>query len=129
MDIQEETFNIDPKSFRQAIQEAEQQGLRPAVVIPVDLFGLPADIETVTEIAQSHNIKVLVDGAQSFGASCHDQIVGTMGDAITTSFFRQNLLAAMGMVARYSQMIQTWLLASHPFVCMGRVKKNMTMLL
>lgn len=96
VDIREETFNIDPESFRQAIQEAEQQGLRPAVVIPVDLFGLPADIETVTEIAQSHNIKVLVDGAQSFGASCHDQIVGTMGDAITTSFFPAKPLGCYG---------------------------------
>jgi dTDP-4-amino-4,6-dideoxygalactose transaminase len=96
VDIREETFNIDPESFRQAIQEAEQQGLRPAVVIPVDLFGLPADIETVTEIAQAHDIKVLVDGAQSFGASCHDQIVGTMGDATTTSFFPAKPLGCYG---------------------------------
>lgn len=52
VDVLEDSFNIDPQSFAQAIGEARQQGLRPAVVIPVDLFGQPAEIDTITEIAQ-----------------------------------------------------------------------------
>lgn len=96
VDVLEDSFNIDPASFAQAIDEARQQGLRPAVVIPVDLFGQPADVDTITEIAQEANIKVLVDGAQSFGASSHGRIVGAMGDATTTSFFPAKPLGCYG---------------------------------
>ena len=78
VDVSEDSFNIDPESFEQAIDDARQQSLRPAVVIPVDLFGQPADVDAITEIAHQADIKVLVDGAQSFGASSHGRRVGTM---------------------------------------------------
>lgn len=96
VDVLEDSFNIDPTSFAQAIDEAKGQGLRPAVVIPVDLFGQPADIDAITKIAHVANIKVLVDGAQSFGASSHGRRVGTMGDATTTSFFPAKPLGCYG---------------------------------
>jgi dTDP-4-amino-4,6-dideoxygalactose transaminase len=96
VDVLEESFNIDPQSFAQAIDEARKQGLRPAVVIPVDLFGQPAEIDTITEIAHQADVKVLVDGAQSFGASSHGRIVGSMGDATTTSFFPAKPLGCYG---------------------------------
>lgn len=96
VDVLEDSFNIDPQSFAQAIGEARQQGLRPAVVIPVDLFGQPAEIDTITEIAHQADVKVLVDGAQSFGASSHGRIVGSMGDATTTSFFPAKPLGCYG---------------------------------
>lgn len=96
VDVLEDSFNIDPQSFAQAIDEARQQGLRPAVVIPVDLFGQPAEVDTITEIAHQDDVKVLVDGAQSFGASSHGRIVGSMGDATTTSFFPAKPLGCYG---------------------------------
>lgn len=96
VDVLEDTFNIDPVSFAQAIDEAKAGGLRPAVVIPVDLFGQPADVDSVSNIAHAHDIKVLVDGAQSFGASSHGRRVGTMGDATTTSFFPAKPLGCYG---------------------------------
>ena len=96
VDVLEDSFNIDPSSFAQAIDEAKGQGLRPAVVIPVDLFGQPADIDAITKIAHAANIKVLVDGAQSFGASSNGRKVGTMGDATTTSFFPAKPLGCYG---------------------------------
>jgi dTDP-4-amino-4,6-dideoxygalactose transaminase len=96
VDVLQDSFNIDPTSFGQAIDEAKSQGLRPAVVIPVDLFGQPANVDAVTEIAHSVGIKVLVDGAQSFGASSHGRCVGTMGDATTTSFFPAKPLGCYG---------------------------------
>ena len=83
----EDTFNIDPQSFKQAIIDSRELGLNPAVVIAVDLFGQPADVDAITEIAHAENIKVLFDGAQSFGASSKRRRVGSMGDATTTSFF------------------------------------------
>lgn len=96
VDVLEESFNIDPASFAQAIGEARQAGLRPSVVIPVDLFGQPADIDSITSIAHAEGVKVLVDGAQSFGAINHGQRVGTMGDATTTSFFPAKPLGCYG---------------------------------
>lgn len=87
VDVREDTFNIDPQSFKQAIIESRELGLNPAVVIAVDLFGQPADVDAITEIAHAENIKVLFDGAQSFGASSKRRRVGSMGDATTTSFF------------------------------------------
>lgn len=96
VDVLEDSFNIDPDSFAQAIVESRQQGLRPAVVIPVDLFGQPADIDRITDIAHKSDIKVLVDGAQSFGAISHGRRVGAMGDATTTSFFPAKPLGCYG---------------------------------
>jgi dTDP-4-amino-4,6-dideoxygalactose transaminase len=87
VDVLEDTFNIDPDSFKQAIVDCRKLGLNPSVVIAVDLFGQPADVDTITDIARSENIRVLVDGAQSFGAVSKGRRVGTMGDATTTSFF------------------------------------------
>jgi dTDP-4-amino-4,6-dideoxygalactose transaminase len=96
VDVLEDSFNIDPASFAQAIGEARQAGLRPSVVIPVDLFGQPADVDSITKIAHAEGVKVLVDGAQSFGAMSHGRRVGTMGDATTTSFFPAKPLGCYG---------------------------------
>lgn len=96
VDVLEGSFNMNPESFVHAIDEARASGLHPAVVIPVDLFGQPADIDAITQIAHAANIKVLVDGAQSFGASSHGRKVGTMGDATTTSFFPAKPLGCYG---------------------------------
>ena len=96
VDVLEGSFNLDPASFARAIDEARQKGLTPKLVIPVDLFGQPADIDAITQIAHAASIKVLVDGAQSFGASSEGRRVGTMGDATTTSFFPAKPLGCYG---------------------------------
>jgi len=96
VDVCEDTFNIDPQSFKQAIIDSRELGLKPAAVIAVDLFGQPADVDAITEIAHAESIKVLVDGAQSFGASCKGRRVGSMGDATTTSFFPAKPLGCYG---------------------------------
>ena len=96
VDVCEDTFNLDPNSLKQAIIDCRKLGLRPAVVIPVDLFGQPADVDAITLIAKNEKIKVLVDGAQSFGGSSKGRYVGTMGDATTTSFFPAKPLGCYG---------------------------------
>ena len=96
VDVSAETFNIDPQSFKQAVIDCRKHGLRPGVVIAVDLFGQPADVDAITEIAHAEKIKVLVDGAQSFGATSKSRRVGTMGDATTTSFFPAKPLGCYG---------------------------------
>lgn len=96
VDVCESSFNIDPMSFKQAIFDAKRLGLNPKVVIAVDLFGQPADVDSVTKIAHSEGIKVLVDAAQSFGAKSRARAVGTMGDATSTSFFPAKPLGCYG---------------------------------
>ena len=96
VDVCESSFNIDPVSFKQAIVDAKRLGLNPKVVIAVDLFGQPADADAVIKIADSEGIKVLVDAAQSFGAKSQGRNVGTMGDAVTTSFFPAKPLGCYG---------------------------------
>ena len=73
-------------SLRRAVSEAREAGLRPAVVVAIDLFGLPVDLHGVELVARSNEMKVLVDAAQSFGGNRGGRKVGTMGDATTTSF-------------------------------------------
>ena len=96
VDVCESSFNIDPVSLEQAIVDAKRLGLNPKVVIAVDLFGQPADSDAVTKIAHSEGIKVLIDAAQSFGATSQGRNVGTMGDAVTTSFFPAKPLGCYG---------------------------------
>ena len=96
VDVDENTFNIDPLSLKQAILDCKSLQLKPKVVIAVDLFGQPADIDVITEIVKEEGIKLLVDAAQSFGAEYKSKNVGVMGDATTTSFFPAKPLGCYG---------------------------------
>ena len=96
VDVCRETFNISSESFKQAIIDAKAMDLNLAAVIPVDLFGLPVNLDEIKEIAENENIKILVDAAQSFGAEINNRRVGSMGDATTTSFFPAKPLGCYG---------------------------------
>ena len=95
-DVVADTFNLDPASFERAIATAKQRGLKPKAVIPVDLFGLPADHDAIAAIAAAHGIKVLDDAAQAFGATYRGRKLGTLGDATATSFFPAKPLGCYG---------------------------------
>jgi dTDP-4-amino-4,6-dideoxygalactose transaminase len=96
VDVFEDTFNIDPASLEAGIAAAKRLGLAPVGVIPVDLFGLPADYDQILEIAAAHRMWVICDAAQSFGAAYRDHKVGTIGDLTTTSFFPAKPLGCYG---------------------------------
>lgn len=96
VDVCEETFNMDPKSLELAISSAKQAGLKPKVVMPVDLFGQPANYPAITEIAKAHDMVVVADAAQGFGGSLNGKRVGTLGDYTTTSFFPAKPLGCYG---------------------------------
>ena len=96
VDVRADTFNMDPESLKQAIIDCRESGLKPSTVIPVDLFGQPSEIDKITDIAHSEEMKVLVDAAQSFGGTYRGRSVGTMGDATTTSFFPAKPLGCYG---------------------------------
>jgi dTDP-4-amino-4,6-dideoxygalactose transaminase len=95
-DVDEATFNIDPKSLERAIAKAKRLGLKPRAVIPVDLFGLPAEHEAIAAIAAAENLFILDDAAQAFGATSHGRPIGTFGLATATSFFPAKPLGCYG---------------------------------
>lgn len=96
IDSLEDTYNMDPKSLEQGIQTAKKAGLKPVGIIPVDLFGQPADYDAIQSIADEYNLWVMADGAQSFGASYKGKMVGNIGDMATTSFFPAKPLGCYG---------------------------------
>jgi dTDP-4-amino-4,6-dideoxygalactose transaminase len=96
VDVIADTFNMAPASLEAGIATARRLGLTPVGVIPVDLFGLPADYDDILEIAAASGLWVLCDAAQSFGAAYNGQKVGTIGDLTTTSFFPAKPLGCYG---------------------------------
>ena len=95
-DVSPETFNLDPASCERGVATAKRLGLKPRAIIPVDLFGLPADHEAITAIARKHDLKILDDAAQGFGATYRGKKLGTFGTATATSFFPAKPLGCYG---------------------------------
>ena len=96
VDVDETTFNIDPKGIAGAIEVAKSLGLKPKAVIPVDLFGLAADHAAVAAAAKAESLFILDDAAQGFGATFNNRRLGTFGNATATSFFPAKPLGCYG---------------------------------
>jgi dTDP-4-amino-4,6-dideoxygalactose transaminase len=96
VDVDAATFNIDPASLKNGIAVAKKRGLKPKAVIPVDLFGQPADHDAIAAIAEAEGLFVLDDAAQAFGASYKGRRLGTFGLATATSFFPAKPLGCFG---------------------------------
>jgi dTDP-4-amino-4,6-dideoxygalactose transaminase len=95
-DVLADSFNIDPASAAAGVAAAKSVGLQPRAIMPVDLFGLPADYPAIAAVAEEHGLAVVADAAQSFGATLGDRHVGTFGDLTTTSFFPSKPLGCYG---------------------------------
>jgi dTDP-4-amino-4,6-dideoxygalactose transaminase len=95
-DVEEASFNLDPASLERACATARRLGLRPKAVIPVDLFGQPADYGRIAAIAEAESLFVLDDAAQAFGATYHNRRVGALAPATATSFFPAKPLGCYG---------------------------------
>jgi dTDP-4-amino-4,6-dideoxygalactose transaminase len=95
-DVQADTFNLDPDSLARAVATAKRLGLKPRGIIPVDLFGLPADHDAIATIAAEHGLFVLDDAAQAFGATYRGGKLGALATATTTSFFPAKPLGCYG---------------------------------
>jgi UDP-2-acetamido-2-deoxy-ribo-hexuluronate aminotransferase len=97
VDIDPYTLNIDPCCLDHTVQRVEAEGaLRPRGIIPVDLFGLPADYDAIDAVAKPRKLFVLADAAQSFGALYKGRFAGRPGDAAATSFFPAKPLGCYG---------------------------------
>lgn len=97
VDVDKDTFNMAPVRLEEAIQSVLSEGkLTPRVIIPVDLFGLPAPYPQIRKIADEYGLKVLEDGAQGFGGMLKGQRACSFGDISTTSFFPAKPLGCYG---------------------------------
>jgi dTDP-4-amino-4,6-dideoxygalactose transaminase len=96
VDVDADTFNIAPSGLAAGLDAASAHGLRPAGLIAVDLFGLPADHSALAEFADAHGLFVLCDAAQSFGATLSNKRVGAFGAVSATSFFPAKPLGCYG---------------------------------
>lgn len=97
VDIDLATFNMDPADLEKQIQRVLAEGkLSPRVVIPVDLFGQPADFDKILPIAEKYGLKVLEDGAQGFGGKIRGKLACSFGNMSTTSFFPAKPLGCYG---------------------------------
>lgn len=96
VDIDSHTFNMSPAGLEEAHAGARKAGLRPRLIIPVDLYGLPADYDAIMEFAQAHGMVVVADAAQSMGARRGDVRTGTMAHYTCTSFFPAKPLGCYG---------------------------------
>jgi dTDP-4-amino-4,6-dideoxygalactose transaminase len=90
VDIEPDTYNIDPRSFQAAITK------KTKAVIPVHIYGQPADMDEITAIARKHGIKIVEDAAQAHGARYKGKRVGSMGDVACFSFYPTKSLGACG---------------------------------
>ena len=90
VDIEEDTFNIDANKIEEAITS------RTKAIMPVSLYGQPADMDAIQRIADKHNLKVIIDGAQSFGSTYKGKTDSNLGDISTTSFFPAKPLGCYG---------------------------------
>jgi dTDP-4-amino-4,6-dideoxygalactose transaminase len=97
VDVLEDTYNIDPASLEAAIAMMKRDGkLTPRVVMPVDLFGQPADYAALAPIIAREKLLMLCDTAQGFGGIWKSQRTGSLGDASATSFFPAKPLGCYG---------------------------------
>jgi len=90
VDVDPKTFNITAETIEAAITD------KTTAVMPVHLFGLPVDMPAIQAVCAKHNLKIIEDCAQSFGASVDGKQTGSMGNAGGYSFFPSKNLGAFG---------------------------------
>ena len=100
VDIDPRTFNLDPEALEQAVaglaKNPRTAPLKPKGIIPVDLFGQPADYDRINAIARRYGLFVLEDAAQSFGATHKGKRAGALAEVAATSFFPAKPLGGYG---------------------------------
>ena len=96
VDVEPDSFLLDPASLDAALEAADRNGLAPKGIIPVDLFGQPCAYKEINAYARERGLFVIADAAQSFGASLDGNPVGTLAEVTATSFFPAKPLGCYG---------------------------------
>ncbi len=97
VDIDPRTFNIDPSDLQRKIDAVKAAGdLTPRAIMPVDLYGLPADYQAIQAVADACGLRVIADGAQAFGGKDNGRWVGNIAEITATSFYPTKTLGGYG---------------------------------
>ena len=97
VDIDLETFNMSPEALEEQIRKVLREGkLKPKAIIPVDLFGLPANHLEIQRIAEKYGLRIVEDAAQGFGGQIGDRMACSFGELSATSFFPAKPLGCYG---------------------------------
>jgi len=97
VDVEAATFNMDPHDLERAVAETRDAGvLTPRAIMPVDLYGLPANYAAISAIADRDGLTVLADAAQSFGGKLGNRRVGALAPVSATSFYPTKPLGCYG---------------------------------
>lgn len=96
VDAESESWGLDPELLAQVLQERDRAGNQVAAIIPVDLFGRPANYDAILAAAQEYDVPVLVDAAESLGATYQDNPAGSLGQAAIFSFNGNKIMTTSG---------------------------------
>ena len=97
VDSEPDTYNMDPQLLEEAIKDRiAKTGKKPKAIIPVYLYGMPARIDDIMEVARRYEIPVLEDAAEGFGSKYRGQICGTFGDYGVMSFNGNKMITTSG---------------------------------
>lgn len=96
VDVNENDYNLSIESLESAYASIKDHDLKLVGIIPVDLFGLSADYDAIKSFADAHNLWIIADAAQSWGATYKDKNIGQLGNITTTSFFPAKPLGCYG---------------------------------
>ena len=108
IDIEPVHYTMDPEALRRVLEEPPP-GLPPIrAVLPVHLYGQPADLDRIVPLCRPHGVALIEDCAQAHGARLHGQRLGTFGDAATFSFYPTKNLGALGDGGAVAVQIPFW---------------------
>ena len=96
IDVKRDTFNLDPTKLSDTLKTAKDMGINVKGIMPVGLFGQPAEMDLINDFAKNNDLWVLDDAAQSFGGIYKDKIVGNLSEVAATSFFPAKPLGCYG---------------------------------
>lgn len=96
VDVDHNDYNISLESLQDAYKSIKDSNLNPVGIIPVDLFGLPADYDELESFAKDNDLWILADAAQGFGSEYKGKKAGNFGIITTTSFFPAKPLGCYG---------------------------------
>jgi dTDP-4-amino-4,6-dideoxygalactose transaminase len=96
VDCERETWNMCPKLLEIAIKDRLSKGKKPKAIIPVHLYGMPANMEKIMEIANQYDIPVIEDAAEALGSRFNNKQVGSFGKAAILSFNGNKIITTSG---------------------------------
>lgn len=96
IDSEIDTWNMDPELLRTALEEAKQNGKLPKAIIPVHLYGMPAKMDEIIEIANEYGVPVIEDAAEALGSNINDKPCGSFGEFGVLSFNGNKIITTSG---------------------------------